>query len=166
MERIIVLNADYSFLNIIDWKRAIKLIMTEKAEIVESMNKFITNTEKTIKIQIPKILRLINMVNLFRPRIPYSKKNIFLRDEFTCKYCGKKGITMTVDHIIPKSYGGKSSFLNCVASCLDCNLKKRNRTPEEAGMEIIGKKPYLPTIAEFIQKKAKLFNLTYCGVEK
>jgi 5-methylcytosine-specific restriction endonuclease McrA len=73
----------------------------------------------------------------FLDRVAFNKKNILRRDGYTCQYCGRRGERLTVDHIIPRSRGGETTWINVVAACLKCNLKKGNRTVEEASMALI-----------------------------
>lgn len=155
MERVILLNSDYSFLNVISWKRAIRLMVKGKAEVVKSSEKTIRNAERTVELIIPKVLRLMDLVkSVYKNRVPFSKRNVFVRDDFTCAYCGCTEERLTIDHIIPKSKGGGSSFENCVASCKPCNNKKNDRTPQQAGMNLRFK-PHTPTIMEFFIIKMK-----------
>lgn len=155
MERVILLNFDYSFLNVIGWKRAVKLVVKGKAEIVKASEKVVRNAERTVEIVIPKVLKLIKLVrSIYKTKVPFSKKNVFVRDDFTCAYCGSAEQRLTIDHIIPKSRGGSTDFDNCVASCKPCNNKKNDRTPREAGMFLV-KKPFQPTIMEFFIIKMK-----------
>ena len=155
MEKVILLNSDYSFLNVISWKRAIRLMVKGKAEIVKSSGKIITNAERTVEIIIPQVLRLMELVkSVYKNRVPFSKKNVFVRDSWTCAYCGRTDERLTIDHVIPRSRGGDTSFANCVASCKPCNNRKNNRTPKEAGMALKFK-PHTPTIMEFFVIKMK-----------
>jgi 5-methylcytosine-specific restriction endonuclease McrA len=96
---------------------------------------------------------------IYKNRVPYSKRNIMIRDKNMCCYCGSNR-NLTIDHVIPLSRGGKTSFDNCVTACFRCNNKKNNRTPSEANM-FLRKKPHTPTISEFFMIKMK--NL---GVDK
>jgi len=155
MERVILLNSDFSFLNVISWKRAIRLMVKGKAEVVKASEKTIKNAERTVEIVIPRVLRLMDLVkSVYKNRVPFSKRNVFVRDDFTCAYCGCKDEKLTIDHVIPKSRGGGSSFKNCVASCKPCNNKKNDRTPKEAGMAL-RIRPHTPTIMEFFVIKMK-----------
>ena len=81
-----------------------------------------------------------------------------IRDRHKCKYCGSPDY-LTIDHVTPKSRGGKDTFDNCVTSCKQCNNKKGSNTPREAYMNFIGKPPYEPTITEFIQIRMKVSGL-------
>ena len=93
----------------------------------------------TKMIMVPKVIRL-----LYYTKVPYvstrlTRQNLFERDRHTCQYCGKKFKIedLTIEHILPRSRGGKSSWENLVCACIDCNRKKRDRTPEEAGMKLL-----------------------------
>jgi len=155
MEKVILLNSDFSFLNVIGWKRAVRLMVKGKAEVVKATDKIITNAEKTIELLVPKVLRLIKLIrSVYKTRVPFSKKNVMIRDDFTCMYCGRKDQRLTIDHIIPKSRGGATDFENCVAACKPCNNRKNDRTPSEAKM-YLSKRPTQPTIMEFFIIKMK-----------
>ncbi|MGB9702325.1 MAG: HNH endonuclease [Candidatus Kapaibacteriota bacterium] len=82
--------------------------------------------------------------------IDLTRKNIMKRDGMQCQYCGKKHIQLTVDHILPKSRGGKDEWENLVTACYECNNKKGNRTPEEAGMKLLSI-PKRPNPLSFIK---------------
>jgi 5-methylcytosine-specific restriction endonuclease McrA len=126
-----------------------------KAEMVKASERVITNAEMTVEIAIPQVLRLMELVkSVYKNRVPFSKKNVFVRDNWTCAYCGRTDERLTIDHVIPRSRGGDTSFANCVASCKPCNNKKNNRTPKEAGMALRCK-PHTPTIMEFFVIKMK-----------
>ena len=154
MEHTVVLNADYSFLGIVDWKRAVKLFVNKKAEVLKESDKPLLGTLDTMK-NVPLIMRLVYLVNnVYRAKVPYSRKKVLVRDNYTCQYCGSKE-DITIDHVLPRSRGGKSTFLNCVASCKECNIhRKQDKTPEECGMKL-RKTPHEPTIIEFLTIKMK-----------
>ena len=159
MDNCIVLNADYSFLNIVSWQKAITLMIKGKTEVLKYTGKVVKNFEKTVIMKIPAVVKLINIIRvIYRNQVPFNKRNIIVRDEFKCMYCGKKSKTLTVDHVVPVSKGGKSTFENCVAACKRCNTKKGNKLPSEIGM-YIKRKPFQPTIAEFLRLKLKKLGL-------
>ena len=152
---VVLLNADYSFLHVVDWKKAVTLITKGKVEVLKLGTKIVRNFEGTKEIIVPLIMRLIKLVRtLYKTKVPYSKRNVFIRDGFMCCYCGKEPGKLTIEHIVPRDQGGKSTFENTVAACLECNNKKGNRTPSEAGMYLI-KRPFAPTINEFLQLRMK-----------
>lgn len=98
---------------------------------------------------LPSSLNLIRQIDwvVYRKTgsVPYSRNALFIRDRGRCLYCNKPGNTM--DHIMPKSRGGKSEWLNAATACLSCNNKKADRTPEEAGMPLL-RAPYAPTFLD------------------
>ncbi|MCP4353139.1 MAG: HNH endonuclease [Desulfobacterales bacterium] len=152
MAHCILLNADYSFLNVVDWKRTMRLIANGKVQVLKYSETIIRSAEGII-IKIPAVMKLIKLVRaLYRTRVPFSKKNVLIRDKFKCAYCGNDKEKLTIDHIIPKSRRGKTTFENCIACCRKCNNKKGDKTPGEVNM-FIKVKPYQPTISEFLRLK-------------
>ncbi len=147
----ILLNSDYSPLGVISWKKAVRLVYKGKAEVIKESERIIQNFDKTVKIVVPSILRLVKLIrSIFKARVPYSKRNVLIRDDFKCAYCGVVGKHMTIDHVYPKSLGGKSTFENTVCACLKCNNTKDSRTCQESNMYPKYSKPVAPTIMEFI----------------
>lgn len=154
MNQCVLLNADYTFLNIVNWKRAMCLIAKGKVQVLRHSERII-KTAEGMAIKVPVVMKLIKLIRkLYLNRVPFSKKNILIRDGFKCAYCGSDGRKLTIDHIIPKSKGGKTSFENCVSSCNLCNNKKGGRTPTEAQM-YLKVKAFQPTIAEFLRLKVE-----------
>jgi 5-methylcytosine-specific restriction endonuclease McrA len=157
MYRCIVLNGDFTFLNTISWKRAVCLIIKGKAEALKYADKTIRCSDGT-EMKLPIVMKLIKVIRMiYKNRVPYSKKNIMTRDNYTCAYCGSNE-ELTIDHIIPICQGGKSTFENCVTACFSCNNAKNNRTPNQAKM-YLHKKAYAPTISEFFVMKMKNLGL-------
>jgi len=150
MTKVIVLNNDFTVLGTTSYKRAIRLIVKGKAETV---------AESGIRIHksmlIPSVIRLIKAIrNLWKKSVEWSKHGVAIRDGYICQYCGVAipKAKVTIDHVIPKAYGGKNSWENTVCSCFKCNNMKENRTPSEANMAL-RKKPVQPTIMEFLLQK-------------
>lgn len=160
IQKVLVLNADFSFLTAIHWQKAVSLIFksnTSSEPIVEPVGNKIVKRVKTSKGEfiVPRIIRLIKFVrSVFKNQVPYSKSNIMSRDDHKCQFSGCNNKAENIDHVIPRALGGKSSWENCVASCMECNSKKGHKTLKEAGMKL-KRKPYQPTITEFIQYKLK-----------
>ena len=153
MQNVILLDNSFMPIDVICWKRAIKLIIRGKVEAFG--NNFITIKTMTSEFLVPKVLRLINVVrNFYRRSVTFGKRNVFIRDNYTCVYCGVKMRKPTLDHIIPKSRGGKSTFDNVVTCCPSCNTKKNDRTPSEANM-YMKVRPVQPTITEHIRSVMK-----------
>jgi len=145
--KVIVLNADLRPINVTTFKKGFKLIYKGKAEVLETYEDdyIVTYTRKFLR---PRVIRLLNYVNLPYRKLSPTKRNIFKRDNFTCMYCpGKKDLTL--DHVQPKSRGGKDTWKNLVASCSKCNNKKDNKTPQEAGMKL-RKMPTAPSLMELL----------------
>jgi 5-methylcytosine-specific restriction endonuclease McrA len=92
-------------------------------------------------IRVPRVIVLLSYDRIPKRTVRFSRKNIYYRDNYTCQYCGKKfsSSELNIDHLIPRSRGGKSTWDNVVCSCHECNRKKGGRTPEEAGMKLIQK---------------------------
>jgi len=154
MTRTIVLNGDFTFLNTVNWKRAICLIIKEKAEILKQSHQVVRNGSGEEIFRIPLVIKLIKIVRLiYKNKVPFSKRNIMVRDEYKCMYCGTS-TRLTIDHVIPISKGGKNNFDNCTTACQPCNNKKGNRLPSQAKMFLF-KQPYAPTISEFIRMRMK-----------
>ncbi len=150
----VILNGDYTFLNVVDWKRAICLIVKQKVEVLKFSDTIIRSGEGKVITRVPLVMKLIKIIRMiYKNRVPFTKKNVFVRDKYKCAYCGSNK-DLTIDHIIPVSRGGKSNFDNCIAACKPCNNKKDRRTPSEAKM-YLSHQPYAPTISEFIRLKMK-----------
>lgn len=134
--RVLVLNSDYSPINICSLKRAVQLMLAYKVDVLE-----ITGDEfcgASVKFDVPAVVRLKNYVKKPFRGVPMTRKNILTRDKNRCQYCGSKE-NLTIDHVIPRSRGGPSSWDNLVACCSKCNGKKGDKTPEEAGMPLTTK---------------------------
>ena len=112
------------------------------------------------RIRVPRVLVLSAYEHLPKGRVRFSRLNIYARDGDTCQYCGRKlaRSELNLDHIIPRSQGGKTSWENVVCSCVPCNLKKGGRTPEQANMRLL-KKPLRPRWTPFFRGSAK--RITY-----
>jgi 5-methylcytosine-specific restriction endonuclease McrA len=133
--KILVLNSTYEPLQFCAAKRAILLVLTGRAEKIEC-DGFVVRSPTT-SFQLPTVIRVLNRVQRIKKNsVAFSKKNILRRDNYTCQYCGDTDSLLTIDHIIPKSRGGKTSWANIVVACKACNLKKGSRTDIEAGMKI------------------------------
>lgn len=142
MDKVLVLNSDYTPLNVTDTRKGFILVMKGKAEIVkEDVNKIVTTIGEFIR---PLVIRLLNYVNFRRRAIKVNRKRVMKRDGYECGYCGSKK-NLTIDHIIPRSKGGNNSWTNLITCCNRCNNLKDNKTPEQVGLSL-KTKPYEPTI--------------------
>ena len=155
---VVLLNADYSFLNVTTWRRAFALTEKGTADVIKYSEEVIHTAGGSI-LKIPAVMKLIKFIRtVYRNRVPFSKKNVMVRDGFRCVYCGTKEGRFTIDHVKPKALGGKSTFENCVCSCKDCNNKKGNKTCRD--IEMWPKtKLVAPTISEFLMMKMKTLGI-------
>jgi CRISPR/Cas system Type II protein with McrA/HNH and RuvC-like nuclease domain len=144
MSVVLVLNCDYTPLNLTTFKRGFVLVHKGKAEIVKSDDNPITAGYNTF-IR-PLIIRLLNYITHHTKKLKISRNRIYRRDSYQCVYCGSRK-ELTLDHVLPKSRGGGNDWDNLVTSCAKCNIKKANRTPEEAKMKM-SHKPYTPTLVD------------------
>ncbi len=159
MTQCVLLNADYTFLNVVDWKRAMCLLTKDKITVLKYSERIVKTAEGVV-MRIPAVMKLIKLIRaLYRTRVPFSKRNILVRDGFKCAYCSAKKDKLTIDHIIPRSRGGKTDFENCVAACKPCNNKKGDKIPSEVNM-YLKVKAYQPTISEFLRLKVKKLGIT------
>jgi len=147
---VLVLNQNFEPLSVCGVRRAVILMYLGKAEIIESVDGFVLRSETQL-IPVPSIVRLDYYVKVPGKRIMLTRKNILKRDGGRCQYCGSKEGMMTVDHIVPRIYGGKDTWENLVCSCPDCNNKKGHQLPEQAGLRLI-RKPRKPNNITFIQQ--------------
>ncbi len=147
--QVLVLNQNYEPMTITNVKKAIVLVYLGKAELVEKYDSLVVRSI-TISLPLPSIVRLTRYISVPRKRIVLSRKNIIKRDAHSCQYCGNSSGPITVDHVIPKGRGGEDSWENLVCACTKCNNKKGNRTPEEAGMNLL-KRPLKPSHLFFIR---------------
>ncbi|PIR00955.1 MAG: HNH endonuclease [Nitrospinae bacterium CG11_big_fil_rev_8_21_14_0_20_45_15] len=132
----LVLNYSYEPLQFCSAKHAIVMVLSGRAEEVESDGYIVRSP--TTAFPLPAVIRTLKLVRKNRNnKIAFSKKNILRRDESTCQYCGEKYQSMTVDHIFPKSKGGKEQWENVVVACKPCNLRKGSKTLVEANMQLL-----------------------------
>lgn len=148
---VLVLNSNYLPINITNFRKAFKLVFKGKAEVVLEGDETIQTM--SIKFKKPSIIRLTYNVNVPYRKVILSKENIFRRDNYTCGYCGRFR-DLTVDHIQPKSKGGKDNWENLITACFKCNSVKGDRTPEQAGMKLISK-PFKPSPLTFMCESHK-----------
>lgn len=134
--RCLVLNSDYSFLNITEWFDALCNVIEDKARVAETYNKEIRSQHLNFKMPAIIIMNNYKHVKARRRNFAANTRNILIRDGFRCAYCGGRVTlnTGTKDHIHPESKGGKTNMMNLVAACKPCNSKKDNKSCEEAKM--------------------------------
>jgi 5-methylcytosine-specific restriction endonuclease McrA len=131
---VLVLNQNYEPLNVCNEKRAIVLIDRGKAEVLEHGSGQIRTPTQNYRR--PSVIRLVYLIKRPRPKARLTRREIFLRDNFTCQYCGVRGKDLTLDHVIPRHKGGKHTWENLVSACRSCNHRKGGKTVEEAKMAL------------------------------
>jgi len=164
MESILVLNNDYTPLNITNLKRAFNLLYKGKAEVITFNENKPILTELRDYVR-PTIIRLLNYISIPFRKVTLNRHNLFRRDRHQCVYCGNNK-NLTIDHVIPKSKGGKNTWKNLVTCCQRCNTKKDSLSPAEAGLKL-RYKPYRPTYLQFLRRVNGSFHndwLAYLGV--
>lgn len=155
--KVIVLNADMSFLNETTLEKAHSLLYIKKKAIAITNEYCCILKSFSAEYVIPKIIKLKNYVNRkLKDNVFPVKNNVFIRDNYTCAYCNTnlEQKDCTVDHIIPKSKGGKSTWNNMVTCCKKCNTIKGHKSLKEVGFNL-KIKPYTPTTYQFIQLQLK-----------
>lgn len=133
---VLVLNASYEPINVCAARRALVLVLKGVATAEEHSSHAVHAARATLKL--PSVIRLLDYRRIPQQARALSRKNILMRDKYTCQYCHKcpPAVELTLDHVIPRSRHGESTWENLVACCHSCNNRKGNRTPEEAGMKL------------------------------
>ena len=143
----LILNQDYQAIGVCNVHRAFILSYLDKVEVlaIHDVKKLHSVSQQ---FDYPMVIRLKKYVSVPYKKVALTRNNIFKRDGNQCNYCGDRK-TLTIDHILPKSRGGKDSWKNLTAACHECNTKKGNKTPEEANMALLNK-PYAPSHAVYL----------------
>ncbi|WP_247597803.1 HNH endonuclease [Streptomyces sp. RKND-216] len=141
----LVLNAGFEPLSTVSLRRAVVLVMQDKA-VVEQSHPGLRVRAARLDLPVPQVVRLCRYVRVpFRQRAPWSRRGVLVRDRHRCAYCGRRATT--VDHVVPRSCGGGDTWLNTVAACATDNHRKADRTPVQAGMRLLTQ-PFEPTPAD------------------
>jgi 5-methylcytosine-specific restriction endonuclease McrA len=143
---VLVLNQNFEPLNVCNVRRALVLLGREKAETIENGRGYLHSATEIFEI--PSVIRLGYLIHRPRPQGRLTRRDIFLRDKFTCQYCGSQSKDLTLDHVLPRHRGGKHEWDNVVAACKRCNHRKAGHTPDEARM-YLRHDPYQPTYSYF-----------------
>lgn len=147
--KVLVLNNDFSPLTVCSVYRAFLLVFTSKAEMLSSEEGgFLRSISKSFPK--PSVIRINRYVNIPYKGVVLTRHNIFKRDNYECQYCGVSK-NLTLDHLIPRSKGGKSSWKNLVTACKKCNAGKGDYSPEQAGL-ILKKAPIKPSYIMFLRE--------------
>jgi len=154
---VLVLNRLWQVVNVVNARRAITLLYVGRGRVVaddfatytweswaetstgESQDAVDTVSAPSFRVAVPRIIQLLEYDRVPRPRVKFTRANVYLRDRNQCQYCGRltRHSQLTLDHIHPRSRGGRATWRNIVVSCFGCNARKANRRPEEAGMQLL-----------------------------
>ena len=151
---VLVLNQNYEPLNICNVRRAFVLVDRGKAEILEHSADGIRTTSRVLLR--PSVIKLAYQVKRPRPQVRLSRREVFMRDDYTCQYCGLRARELTLDHVMPKHRGGGHSWDNLVSACRACNHRKGAKTVEEARMRLI-MPPRRPQAAQYFLWMQRLY---------
>jgi 5-methylcytosine-specific restriction endonuclease McrA len=150
----LILNRNWQPVNVATVARSLTMVWNESARVVDTEDfrlytwadwaqleprdgePFIRTVSR--RLRVPEVVTLTSYDRPRESAVPFSRRNLFKRDHNTCQYCGARPGTeeLTIDHVVPRSQGGASSWENCVLACIACNARKANRTPEEAKMRL------------------------------
>ena len=167
---VLVLNRLWQAVNVCTVERALTLLFMDHAQVVDASDgSFTTYSFRewcdfraqepddtihtiSIKIRIPRIIVLLFFDHLPVKEVKFTRQNVFERDRNTCQYCGKKfdRKDLNIDHVVPRQHGGLTTWTNVVCSCIPCNGRKANRTPEQANMHLV-RKPKKPRWRPFLE---------------
>ncbi|HZU75631.1 MAG TPA: HNH endonuclease [Dehalococcoidia bacterium] len=143
---VLVLNQNYEPINVCNARRAFVLLNRGKAELLEHGTGTIRSPSAVFPL--PSVIRLVYLVKRPRPQMRLTRREVFLRDRYTCQYCGRQGRDLTLDHVFPRHRGGRHTWENLVAACKACNHRKAGRTPAEARMEL-RREPRKPHVSSY-----------------
>lgn len=151
-KRVLVLNLDHSPVAVVPVQKAIVLCLLEKANILSTYELLQIRTVDR-SFDYPAVIRLTHYKNIPFRGVLLNRNNLFKRDNGECQYCGSKR-HLTIDHIIPKSKGGKTNWTNLITACNRCNVNKGDKTPEQAGL-ILRSEPFKPSLSYFLAEYAE-----------
>lgn len=159
----LVLNADfrplsYFPLSLWSWQEAVKAVFLDRVNIIVHYDRVVHSP--SFEMRLPSVISLKEYIQTSR-RPAFTRFNVFLRDAFTCQYCGTGFPTheLTFDHVIPRSRGGRTTWENVVTACSGCNLRKGNRLPSTSGLRPLVK-PHQPTTYQ-LQENGRAFPPNY-----
>ncbi len=150
---VLVLNQNYEPLNICNARRAVELVFGGKAEILQTHETLISTSLEAFPY--PSVIRLICLIRAPRARVKLTRREVFLRDSFTCQYCGRRTGDLTLDHVIPRSRGGPHTWENLASACRACNHRKGGKSVAEARMSL-KRQPYEPSPGRYYAIERRL----------
>jgi len=132
----LVLDPGFVPVKVITWRRALCMSLIEKVEVLASYDREVRTISRSFRA--PAVVRLLGAVRARPQLVRFSRRNVYLRDSHRCQYCLNtfSDAELTLDHVVPRVSGGKTSWTNVVAACGSCNRRKGGRTPEQAGLHL------------------------------
>lgn len=149
METVLLLNASFEPLRVINWQRALTLLFTGKVEVLEEYTREIHSV--TLSIRLPAVVRLHSLIRVKPSGVKFSRQHIYARDGYACQYCGNKPPLqeLTYDHVVPRALGGPTDWHNIVTCCITCNRRKGGKLLEQSGLQL-RHKPRKPSWGPYI----------------
>ena len=147
LHEVLVLNSNYEPLNVCNLRRAMALMLLGKAEVLHHRDHPVVTGRGALNA--PSVLKMRYQVRRPMPQLRLSRHSILARDNYTCQYCGVRGRDLTIDHVVPRWVGGPHSWENLVACCRKCNLKKGDKTPQQAHMKL-ARRPKRPHFVPYL----------------
>jgi 5-methylcytosine-specific restriction endonuclease McrA len=143
MENVLLLNASFEPLRVINWKRALTLLFSGKVEVLEEYAREIHSVSLTVRL--PAVVRLLKLIRVKSNGVKFSRQYIYARDRYECQYCGGTPplSELTYDHVVPRALGGSTDWTNIVTCCIPCNRRKGGKPLEQSGLHL-RRKPRKP----------------------
>ncbi len=157
-DAVLLLNSTYEPLNVINVKRALRLMLTRKADSVEADTSQVRSVARSFPL--PRVVRLGYYVKRPHQRVKFTKRTVLARDQYACQYCGVQTRDLTLDHVVPRALGGETIWTNVVAACRKCNGNKGGRTLREAGMRLI-RQPREPKFLPYLRLMRSSYQKTW-----
>lgn len=149
--KVLVLNYDFTPLTICTVQRAFLLVYLQKAEMLSDVKGAVMRSVSSV-FQVPAVIRIKRYVHVPYKGVMLTRQNVFKRDGFACQYCGSLK-ELTLDHVVPRSKNGKSTWSNLVTACKSCNSRKGDNTPEQVGLRLRST-PRKPSYLNFLKEQA------------
>ncbi len=151
--QVLVLNQNYEPLNICNVKRAMIMVITGKAEVLEQNGLVLHTIDHDFRA--PSVIRLAALIRRPRPQVKLTRREVFIRDNYTCQYCGIQTRDLTIDHVIPRSRKGAHTWENLVSACKGCNHRKGGKMVHETRMQLL-REPFRPGAGAYYTIQRKL----------
>jgi 5-methylcytosine-specific restriction endonuclease McrA len=157
MEHVLLLNASFEPLRVINWKRALTLLFSGKVEVLEEYAGEVHSIQ--VSIRLPAVVRLLKLIRVETRGVKFSRQHIYARDAFECQYCEQQlpPGELTYDHVVPRALGGATDWTNIVTCCIPCNRRKGGKPLEQSGLRL-RRPPKKPTWGPYVSMTFDLRN--------